>query len=130
MDLTTTPTEVLNMMFDLADVSTHDDCTDIMIQIEQELQRRATTTETSVKTGYRIEFYAGHSNRWVDAKESYFGQFPGGVNRFFTSVEKAKDAITKLNVQIKNKQYEYWTTKIKPENIRFVRITTIRETGV
>lgn len=84
------------------------------------------TSGRSVKTGWRIEFYKGYDNKWADGKDSYFGPYTK-VGRFFPTQEAAEAEIEKINKNIKARLYEGWTTKIKPQDVRFVKVTTTRE---
>ena len=96
----------------------------------QEQAVRAKTGKPEIKIGWVIEFYKGYGDKWASAADSYFGKLPGaGVVRYFPTRGAAEAAIAKLNKDIKARLYEGWTTKIKPQDVRFVRVTTLRETA-
>lgn len=92
----------------------------------QEQGIRAKTGAPEIKIGWRIEFYKGYGNKWADGKDSYFGPYTK-VGQFFATQAAAEAEIEKINKQIKARYYDNWKTKIKPQDVRFVRITTLRE---
>lgn len=96
----------------------------------QEQGIRAKTGKPEIKIGWVIEFYKGYGDKWASASDSYFGRMPSaGVARYFPTRGAAEAAIAKINKDIKARLYEGWTTKIKPQDVRYVKITTTRETA-
>lgn len=94
------------------------------VLLEQQIRKQTGPRQTLV--GWRIEFYKGYGDKWADGKDSYFGPYTK-VGRFFPTQEAAEAEIEKINKNIKARLYEGWTTKIKPQDVRFVKVTTTRE---